>query len=308
MAFNIKDRFASLHNSDFKRIQRFEFIQGIKKNKLLRYFGLLLRKKSYSKPTKGTHPVSKKIHIIYRHVYISDDVIRFPLKGRPPGFAYKLCFSNLIETIENSKYKENIKVTIFYNGTYDQFEKDQSLKIGGENNIDIDVQLIDANSALESVMIMLWECKNLDLDEDDILYILENDYIHDKNWIEYVLDAFNSNLRFDYLSLYDHPDRYKFPHKYKNSNLYAGTKRHWITAQSTCGSFMTRFHSFKRDFQYIYSCNSDHKMFSRLTKNLRRVLITPVPGLALHCMSDYLDPIVRFEDYFTNNEKQNNYI
>jgi len=250
MAFIVKTKVARLHASDVKKIKRFELIEEIKKNKVLRYFWGLIKKKHFSNPPESLQTSSTKIHIIYRHVFIFNDAARFPSKGRPEGFSYKLCFENLLETIAASKYQDNIKITIFYNGTLNQFDSDDSLQIAKKFCTDINVQLIDANSALQSVMIMLRECKNLDLNNDDILYILENDYIHDKNWIESALGVFNSGLRFDYLSLYDHPDRYRFPKNYKNSNLYIGGKRHWVTAQSTCGSFMTRFSTFKRDFKY----------------------------------------------------------
>lgn len=288
---------------DKKLIGRHLLLQKLKKNTALRWIKKILSNPSpigvSSPPKKATN---RKIHIIYRHVYITGDSNRFPMKGRPLGFSYKLCFQNLLETIIHSPLKDNVTVTVFYNGTLDEFKSDDSMINDYTDDLDINIQLIGGTSALESVMVMLRECRNLKIEDEDILYILENDYLHQKNWVSAVFDLFESNYSFDYASLYDHPDRYKLLQRYTGESLYLSGNRHWITARSTCGSFLTKFSTYKRDYKYIYSCKSDHQMFSRLTKRFNRVLLTPVPGLSVHCMSDHLDVVNEFEEYFIKND------
>jgi len=46
----------------------------------------------------------------------------------------------------------------------------------------------------------------LKFDYDDIVYFVENDYLHLPDSSKVLLDAFE--LGFDYITLYDHPDKY----------------------------------------------------------------------------------------------------
>ena len=46
----------------------------------------------------------------------------------------------------------------------------------------------------------------LDYDDDTIVYFVENDYIHKDNSLNVLLEGFELNC--DYLTLYDHPDKY----------------------------------------------------------------------------------------------------
>jgi hypothetical protein len=176
-----------------------------------------------------------------------------------------------------------------------------------ESEVHAIVTLVEAKSAVESALAMLESIEYLSKNNDDLIYILENDYIHASNWIEEVVEVYSSDINFDYLSLYDHPDRYKLPSNYKNSKLYVTNTRHWISAPSTCGTFLFKRSVYKRDFRWLFSTNNDHQMFKRLTGKLKKTLITPVPGLAVHCMNDHLDPIRKFENYFNAHEKFNSF-
>ncbi|CAM4159278.1 Glycosyl transferase family 2 [Roseateles saccharophilus] len=236
--------------------------------------------------------------MIYRHVYITHDRERFPQKHRPSEFNHDDCFRNLVETVGNHPSKGVVKIIIYYNGTREQFLSDPLCAYLDKIEVNVEVFLLSTKSAVEAVLVLLRETLSMDLNDQDIVYFLENDYIHHENWVNEVLSAYSSNIPFDYLSLYDHPDRYKIPKNYQNTELFTTGTRHWVTAPSTCGSFLVQFGKFKRDFKYVYSTKNDHQMFSRLTGKLKRKLITPVPGLAVHCMAEHLDPIQRFEEYF----------
>jgi hypothetical protein len=244
--------------------------------------------------------------IIFRHVYISADSARFPHKSRPEGFTHLACLQNLVETILQSKYFSKVKLHILYNGNQDEFSSDKVAIFLAESEVHAMVTLVEARSAVESALAMLESIEDLSKNNDDLIYILENDYIHAPNWIEEVVEVYSSDINFDYISLYDHPDRYKLHSNYKNSNLYVTNTRHWISAPSTCGTFLFKRSVYKRDFRWLFSTHNDHQMFKRLTGKLKRKLITPVPGLAVHCMNDHLDPIQKFEKkYFNGHEKHN---
>lgn len=294
----------SLANQDKRLIYKYNMREILKKN----YFVIFLRKfiknlksKFNIKNKKITKNTAHELHIIYRHVYISENKDRFPNKLRPEGFSHEKCLLNLLDSVSNSQFKSKVKITIFYNGTRSEFEKDECSAILKSSEIDVRVRLIRANSALESALIMLREIKNIDINKNDILYILENDYIHAADWLTHVFQIFNSNISFDYISLYDHPDRYLNNSNYSKSTLFTTSSRHWITAPSTCGTFLLKYETYLRDFDYLYTYEPDHILFSRLTGKLKRVLLTPVPGLSLHSMAEHLDTVQNFQDYFIGN-------
>lgn len=298
MPLNIDEKILELSDRDRIIIYLSEFKSNISKlkNKIW--------KKNTLKEFENIKPYKKKIHIIYRHVYYVENLERFPSKSRPDGFSHKKCFENLLDTIEKNISFENIDITIYYNGTFEQLKNDQSIAKAFQTNIKIYIKFVNANSALEAYLIMLRSVKDQEFYENDILYFLENDYLHHQDWILEVLNLYKSGINFDYLSLYDHPDRYRYPERYKNSCLYVTNSRHWISAPSTCTSFITTYENFLRDFNFFYTYKHDHLIFLSLTRRINsRRLLTPVPGLSLHCMRDYLDPISKLEDYFLINEK-----
>ena len=297
MPLNIDEKILELSDRDRIIIYLSEFKSNISKlkNKIW--------KKNTLKEFENNKPYKKNIHIIYRHVYYVENLERFSSKSRPDGFSHKKCFENLLDTIEKNISFENIDITIYYNGTFEQLKNDQSIAKAFQTNIKIYIKFVNANSALEAYLIMLRSVKDQEFYENDILYFLENDYLHHQEWIIEVFNLYNSGISFDYLSLYDHPDRYKKPKQYKNADLYVTDTRHWITAPSTCASFITLNETFKRDFKHFYTYKHDHLFFLKLTKQYSRRLLTPIPGLATHCMSEHLDSISKFEKYFIENEK-----
>lgn len=234
--------------------------------------------------------------MVFRHVYISQDAKRFPPKARPAGFDHNKCFDNLVRTVKASAHANRVKIVVLYNGTQAQLEADSFEQRLRNCGLHVQVKLLAAKSAVEAVLTMFRVVRAMPLKPDDIVYLLENDYLHADNWVDEVFEAYEALPGIEYLSLYDHPDRYKLPHRYSRSTLYVTATRHWVSAPSTCGTFLVKFGALCRDFKYLYSTKNDHQMFLRLTQRLKRPLLTPVPGLAVHCMTAHLDPLQRFEE------------
>ena len=46
------------------------------------------------------------------------------------------------------------------------------------------------------------------IDKNDLIYFLENDYLHESKWIDEIFNLVKSNIRWDMATLYDHPDKY----------------------------------------------------------------------------------------------------
>lgn len=300
MTYSISSERPGVSRLDEEILRKARIRHNLKSNGLLRAGWRLYRKLRPAKPQPlQLEPVAAgDLVIIYRHVFISQDGSRFPHKARPAGFDYVKCFQQLVETIDASKNARRVRIIVLYNGTGSQLATDPFEKYLQKCDRDIEVRLLNASSAFEAVLAMMRTVRDMPLKENDIVYLLENDYLHADGWVDEVFTLYESGLQFDYASLYDHPDRYKYPENYSHSTIYVTKFRHWTTAQSTCGTFMTRHEVFLRDFQHLYTLVHDHAMFTNLTVSLGRKLLTPLPGLSVHCMSEHLDPLQRFEEYF----------
>jgi hypothetical protein len=240
---------------------------------------------------------SRNLHIFYRHVHLSlDHPERLTIKNRPAWFSHEKCFFNLISTIQSSKFVGRVKVVIIFDGLPEELREDFIAKFSSNINPVVEIKIISSTSALEAFMIMLGIVKNSDILEDDIIYLLENDYLHQQGWVDKVFSLFESDLKFDIASLYDHPDLYNLK-KHANSSyrLLHSLSHHWRVAPSTCASFLLTKKSFDRDLDVFRLCIPDYQIFSKLVNQRGRVLLVSVPALSTHCMPKYLAPCVDWE-------------
>lgn len=288
----------TISKSGASRVAWHHFLTRLKSGQLAQNLARVKRAieaRRHRKSAVSPRPNTGDLIIVYRHVYIGKDSKRFPEKARPSSFSYENCLKNLLNSIKKAEKSYPVKLIILYNGSENNFQEDLFGSIIENFGLDFNIYFLNAQSAVESVLTMLEFLKSSDFREEDIIYILENDYLHHVNWIEEVFELFRSEIDFDYASLYDHPDRYNLLYGYDMSRLFVTKSRHWITAPSTCGSFMMRASVLKRDFRYLYSTRADRHMFANLIGKKGRRLLTPVPGLAVHCMQDYPDPVQSFD-------------
>lgn len=160
--------------------------------------------------------------------------------------------------------------------------------------------------------------------DDDCLYFIEDDYLHKPNASEILLEGLE---RFDYVTLYDHPDKYRASNMplnpYAKMNQYSestevieGSLSIWRTTNSTTMSFALNGKTLKED-QDIWSITKtmnrdvDFDIFCVLTKQKtllkkrflkqipfkfsfrkkpRRYLGVSIPGNSLHLEQSYLRP------------------
>jgi hypothetical protein len=217
------------------------------------------------------------IHIFYRHYNTPSNGGHY----RPEGFSYEKCFNNLLETITNHP---NVKLTVMMDGSKQgTFLEDYDGEIyefkGGT----------DAISFFETVKY----AKNKDIDSNDLVYFLENDYLHVNNWVEKVIDLFSTFQGLNYVSLYDHNDKYFLP-MYEDlvSKIFASQKHHWRTTPSTCGSFIINKQILDEDFDILSTMVGDHNKFLYLQETKSRFVLTPIPGLSTHCMEGLMSPTI----------------
>ena len=168
---------------------------------------------------------------------------------------------------------------------------------------------INENNNSNALMHVLQLCLDLKINqnfkkikENEIIYFLENDYIHIKNSKLIMLEGFDLNA--DYISLYDHPDKYYLKKNniiikdqlYNNetSKVLLSNNCHWKTTHSTTMTFAVKKNILSLDFGIFQkllkrSIPRDKRLFEQLSKK-GRTLITPIPSYSTHIEREYLAP------------------
>ena len=224
-----------------------------------------------------------KIHIFYRHYNISGNDNR----GRPQGFDFEKCFINLLNTIEG----KNIDLHVVMDGNpktnfVDKY-KDKAT-----------IHQIKAGNDFPSFQETCKIAKNIVTNPTDLVYFLENDYLHTLNWVEKITELFSTYKLLHYVSLYDHKDKYLAP-QYEDlvSKIFLTENHHWRTTPSTCGSFIITSELLEQDYDFLTSVEGDHNKFTLLNEQRNRMVINPIPGLSTHCIEGLMSPTINWEKH-----------
>ena len=223
-----------------------------------------------------------KLHIFYRHYNVQGTDNR----NRPSWFDYEKCYDNLTSTIN---FNKNVKINIVYDGKEENWIKKKKFNKFYEINAREDMK-----SFWETVKIA-----NTDksIEDNDLIYFLENDYMHVTGWVEKIFELFQTYTGLDYVSLYDHNDKYFLPmYDSLTSKIFTSPSHHWRTTPSTCGSFITTKQRLNEDFDILSTMRGDHNKWLWLNENRNRFVFTPLPGLSTHCMNSLLSPTIKWED------------
>ncbi|UCB46431.1 MAG: glycosyltransferase family 2 protein [Spirochaetota bacterium] len=153
--------------------------------------------------------------------------------------------------------------------------------------------------------------------DGDIVYFVEDDYLHLPRSKELLLEAFKETEA-DYVTLYDHPDKYVnskdggpnpfIKHGGELTRVIKTSSSHWKKTNSTTLTFAARVRTLREDQKEWKRCVSsnvpnDFLVFVRLNKSRffyrpfkrKRILIHPVPGRATHGEADFLTPFCDWE-------------
>lgn len=138
-------------------------------------------------------------------------------------------------------------------------------------------------------------------DDDEIIYFIENDYLHKPGSQKIIQEAFKLGASF--VSLYDHPDKYLPPSKGGNpyceggaedTRVYLTDSVHWKITNSTTMTFAAKVSTLKRVEPILRKHTSgthpnDFQMFLELREK-NELLITPIPGYSTHGETAWLAP------------------
>jgi hypothetical protein len=233
-------------------------------------------------------PSTIRIFYIHYNAGKYEKASRDPNKARPDLFSYENCFKNLLQSIRQSQHKVEVELTIWFDGSVEDFQCDFVSK-----NIptDIKTQVLhgEFRHGTKSCMALVNYIAQAPFAPNDLIYCLENDYSHQMDWLDKTMELVNSDVGFDYLSLYDHVDNYRLPiHQRMNTQLFYTQSQIWKTALSTCWSFLSRHKTFCADYGLL-SSNDDFMLFIKLSVIGRRLLVA-VPGLSAHGMRGLESP------------------
>jgi len=144
--------------------------------------------------------------------------------------------------------------------------------------------------------------KALTYEDDEIVYFLENDYLHKPKSKEILEEGFNLGASF--VSLYDHPDKYLEPSQGGNpycdggaedTRVYLTDNCHWKITNSTTMTFAAKVSTLKRVESILRKHTSgthpnDFQMFLELRQN-NELLTTSIPGYSTHGETAWLTPL-----------------
>ncbi len=236
----------------------------------------------------------RRLHILYRHVHVKADIhSRDPNKARPEWFSHERCFRNLLNTIAADPQGHRVTLTVMYDSSLEDLQTDFIAPFIANDQLGVRLQFIKGGSDINSFLITLAYAKNADLPGTDLVYFLENDYVHQHGWVSKVFELYDSGHPFDVVSLYDHKDKYFLPmYRQLTARLCLSASHHWRTTPSSCASFLLSKSAFDRDYDAFSSGKTDYFFFSELIEGRGRVLLSPIPGLSTHAMEGYLSPNV----------------
>jgi hypothetical protein len=223
-----------------------------------------------------------KIHTFYRHYNASGT----DGKQRPEWFNYEKCFQNLLYTSN-----KNTSINVIYDGKL----TDNNFIHNYKNQINRIIE-VTGGGDFKSFQKTCEVIKNSpEIGDKDIIYFLENDYLHVEGWVDKILELFQT-YEMSYVSLYDHNDKYFLP-MYEDlvSKIFTTLNHHWRTTPSTCNSFVLSKKLFIEDYDILSTMEGDHNKFMWLAENRNRFVATPIPGLSTHCMSNLLSPTINWK-------------
>ena len=224
------------------------------------------------------------IKIYQRHCNFSTNSEHKP---RPDWFDREKIFDSLINSID-----DRVEYTAFHDSGNGEI-KDHFLSNKNVNKVSVNGGN-DAQSFLNLLNFVIDD----KCDDEDIIYFLEDDYLHREGWIDILLEGFEQ-IGADYYTLYDHPDKYWLPmYEELQSKVIATTNMHWRTTPSTTNTYACKFKTLKKHFdihtQYcdlVAKWTKDHDKFTHLWRAGSN-LISCVPGYSTHVEGNMLSPTV----------------
>ena len=138
----------------------------------------------------------------------------------------------------------------------------------------------------KSNMANIKQSLNLAKESNDLIYFVEDDYLHNENSIEEMIFTYEkiSTLFNDeiFLCPIDYPYLYIEPNK---TNILIGNLNHWRRIDQTLCTFLTSSQMVNKHFNKLISmCEKEHYPFEKPLQEIYRkeYCFSPIPSLAVH--------------------------
>ena len=160
-------------------------------------------------------------------------------------------------------------------------EKFKQIKTLNKNNPAIE-------NNMKATMASILSSFNIAKDKsDDLVYFVEDDYIHKKESIVEIISAYekiaSEQNRELFLCPVDYPFLYK---KLDNTNILIGNKYHWRTVNESLLTFLTSKDLIKKYYnELILMAEYEHSPFEKQLHKIyeKELCLSPIPSLAMHC-------------------------
>ena len=212
-------------------------------------------------------------------------------KVKPLYINNENCLKNAVKTFGNSEF------LIIADNVSDETKKMIELLVPNDNinHVSVGHGAGTFNLALDLA---------LKQSDGDVIYFLENDYLHRKESENILIEGIE--LGADYISLYDHPDKYIPASRGGNPNIeddggevtkiYLSKSCHWKLTNSTTMTFASKVSKLKEDESILRKWTNmghyprDFDMFIELREN-GKSLMTSIPGYSTHGETAWLSPL-----------------
>jgi hypothetical protein len=234
-------------------------------------------------------PSQESIQVFVRHCHYSDASVH---KQRYRAFDKELCLYNLLDTIDDPGVEVTCVLDTFYPSHPPHFIHKQTR---------FPVLEMQGGNEAASFLWMLDYVASQRFSDQTIIYFLEDDYIHRPQWCKILRESFTVP-GIDYVTLYDHKDKYFLP-EYQNlsAKIFHTNSCHWRSTPSTTNTYAMKYKTLMRDmeihkkFSLHRTISDDHGKFLTLQKQ-GSILISAIPGWATHAEPKYASPCIDWEE------------
>jgi len=241
--------------------------------------------------------MKKPIEVFIRHCYYSK-LQELPDRTRPKWFNKIKVFENFKNTLNSNL----VNYTIIYDEYYGSID---NTFLAQEKNVEI----INCGSECDSFLKTLDVIQSRNFDDDQIVYLLEDDYLHRSGWCDIMLEGFSINA--SYVTLYDFEE---FNNQDILCKIFSTDRCHWRSVPASTNTFACRYKTLLEDLNIHEKYSSSHAVkekegfyfskdydkFWELQKH-NRYVISPIPGWSTHCDANYLSPIIDWEKIMSYN-------
>ena len=214
--------------------------------------------------------------------------------------------NSILKSINHAKNyhpKINIKITIVdHNSSDDNLKKISNLLNNSSLNFklinldltEFDGQIKTINEKNEKVtsnqisnMSNIYKSLLLSKISEDLIYFVEDDYIHEIDSITEMLFTYERITSLTNKELVICPTDYPYLYvQAENTKLYLGEKYHWRKINETLCTFLTSKQIIEKHWDKLLSmCTFEHYPFESPLHEIYKneLCISPIPSIAIHC-------------------------